>query len=307
MLNFSIGCKNSLSKKFFNFIFIAFAALIISCSSKPTKPGTGVVSPSGEYSASTPSYEEKKVYGIILGPGGYRTFAQAGFIKELGKENFPIHAIVGLEWGSMIGALYAVKGQPHDLDWKLFKLENRDLPKKSLLNFFSAQSSISVLDRFLQENFKGMDMSQTKIEFACSSMNRKTSHVKLFETGEMSETLKKCIAYPPLFRGQDNDWAAPSAGAKALAWLKSQGVNRVIYLDVLGETVPYKAENKQEEAWATMWSQAQTELKGLLPEVDWITLPVQEFSMTDFDKRRELVLRGERSAKQYSNALKESR
>ena len=298
MLNFFIGYRNK-------FLFVGFIILMSACASKTTKSGSPTAQ--ADKVENTQTTPEVRSYGIILGPGGYRTFAQAGFIKELGKENFPIQAIVGLEWGSMIGGLYAVKGQPHDLDWKLFKLESRDLPKKSLLNFFSDQSSISVLDRFLKENFKGMDISQTQIKYACPSMNRKTAQVKLYDMGEMSGTLKKCIAFPPLFRGQDSDWAAPGAGVRALTWLRAQGVTKVIYLDVLGDGVAYQPESRQEESWALMWSQAQAELKDLRGEVDWITLPVQEFSMTDFDKRRELVLRGERSAKQYSQSIKESR
>ena len=298
MLNFSIGYKNK-----FLFALCALLLLNASCVSRAKK--TGEQTTSAE--ATETDQSEVQSYGIILGPGGYRTFSQAGFIKELGKSNLPVKAIVGLEWGAMIGALYAVKGQPHDLDWKLFKLESRDLPNKSLFNFFSDRSSISILDRFLKENFKGMDVSQTQVKFACPSMNKKTAQLKLYDIGELSSTLKKCIAFPPLFRGEDNDWAAPSAGMKALTWLRTQGVTRVIYLDVLGETLPYQAENRQEESWTLMWTQAQASLKDLRGEVDWITLPVQEFAMTDFDKRRELVMRGEKSAKQYLQSLKESR
>lgn len=295
MLNFSTGYKIK--------FLIGAMVLVVGCQSKPTK--TTQASPTnGKVEQAPPAFETNRTYGLILGPGGYRSFAQAGFIKELGKQGFPIQAIVGLEWGSMIGALYAVKGQPHDLDWKLFKLESRDLPKKGLLNFFSEQSSINLLDRFLKENFKGMDISQTQVKFACTAMNRRNPQVKLYDIGEMSETLKKCVAFPPLFRAQGGDWAAPNAGLKALNWLRAQGVNRVIYLDVLGEESPYRSENSQEEAWGLLWSMSQASLKDLRGEVDWITLPVQEFSLTDFDKRRELVLRGERSAKQFLNSVK---
>ena len=295
MLNFSIGSSTK--------IFLVTAmALMIGCQSKPKKTvGTAA---NGKTEPSVSTFETNKIYGVILGPGGYRTFAQAGFIKELGKQGFPVQAIVGLEWGSMIGALYALKGQPHDLDWKLFKLESRDLPKKSLLNFFSEQSSINTLDRFLKENFKGMDISQTQLKFACTSMNKRNPQLKLYDMGEMSETLKKCVAFPPLFRAQGGDWAAPNAGMRALQWLKAQGVTRVIYLDVLGEESPYRNDNTQEDAWGLLWSMAQADLKDLRGEVDWITLPVQEFSLTDFDKRRELVLRGEKSAKQFLNSVK---
>lgn len=294
MLNFSIGYRGK--------FFLAVMMLVGGCTSKPTKTTSG--QQNSRVEATQPAFETNKTYGVILGPGGYRTFAQAGFIKELGKQGFPVQAIVGLEWGSMIGALYALKGQPHDLDWKLFKLESRDLPKKSLLNFFSEQASINLLDRFLKENFKGMDISQTQLKFACTSMNKRNPQLKIYDMGEMSETLKKCVAFPPLFRAQGGDWAAPNAGVKAFHWLKAQGVTRVIYLDVLGEESPYRTENNQEDAWGLLWSMAQADLKDLRGEVDWITLPVQEFALTDFDKRRELVLRGERSAKQFLNSVK---
>src|SRR5690348_12640780 len=71
----------------------------------------------------------KKV-GIILGPGGAKALAHAGVLKELQKARIPIQNVIGLEWGALIGGLFAQRGQAHEMEWKLIKLERQSLPTK---------------------------------------------------------------------------------------------------------------------------------------------------------------------------------
>lgn len=64
--------------------------LLASCSSVPLK-----------------KQAEEHRLALVLGGGGARGFAHVGVIRELEKEKIPIHLIVGVSVGSLVGALYA--------------------------------------------------------------------------------------------------------------------------------------------------------------------------------------------------------
>ena len=74
---------------------------------------------------STPLQKPELKVGVILGPGGVRSFAHTGVLRELLQE-IPIHSVVGIEWGALIGAMFATHGQVHKVEWELYKLEKND-------------------------------------------------------------------------------------------------------------------------------------------------------------------------------------
>jgi NTE family protein len=58
--------------------------------------------------------------GVILGPGGMKTFAHLGVLREMNRARIPVHAIVGLEWGAVMAGAFATQGQINDAEWKAF-------------------------------------------------------------------------------------------------------------------------------------------------------------------------------------------
>jgi hypothetical protein len=53
---------------------------------------------------------------LIFGPGGARSYGSIGFLQELQKYRVPIKAVGGVEWGSVVGAFYALKGSINDVE-----------------------------------------------------------------------------------------------------------------------------------------------------------------------------------------------
>src|ERR1700691_5199496 len=79
--------------------------------------------------APTPLKTETKKVAVILGPGGAKALAHVGVLAAFQQQRIPVQKVIGLEWGALVGALYASKGQVHDVEWKLYKMEQRSLPR----------------------------------------------------------------------------------------------------------------------------------------------------------------------------------
>ena len=58
--------------------------------------------------------------------------------------------VVGLEWGSLVGAFYAQSGLIHEVEWKLYKLEEKDVVGRSLF-------SSSIVPESVERSFVGRE------------------------------------------------------------------------------------------------------------------------------------------------------
>ena len=56
----------------------------------------------------------------------------------------PVDYVVGLEWGSLVAALYANEGSVHDLQWKIYKMNASVLPEKKFFWPLHLQVKISM-------------------------------------------------------------------------------------------------------------------------------------------------------------------
>ena len=75
---------------------------------KTPSPTTTTTTTTSTEDEKPPVRSEKKV-AIILGPGGVKTFAHTGVLQSLKKAGIPIDYVIGVEWGTLIAGLYAVK------------------------------------------------------------------------------------------------------------------------------------------------------------------------------------------------------
>jgi len=233
--------------------------------------------------------------GLILGPGGARTFAHVGVLRELSKQRIQPEHIVGLEWASLVGALYAQKGLVHDLEWKLYKLDPDDLVGR---NFFSNRlkpQQISILSSYMKTNLSTDRIESGKLGFSCPiySMTRGTKH--WVQSGGLNPILLRCMAFPPLYEPHGEWVADPFSLKEAVAHLKNKGVNLILFVDVLRGASPVSQEiSKSNPAASLLWAQLK---KSLMDEaqvrLEVISIDASQFSLSDFKKRQELVRLGE--------------
>ena len=113
--------------KLFITLFISF---IFSACAKPGLKSTEVshLSKSESYKKN----ERETAFGpnpiqlfpvvLVFGPAQARGFAYAGIIKGFTEEKIPIGAIVGADFGALIGAIYTHSETVHEFEWKVLKI-----------------------------------------------------------------------------------------------------------------------------------------------------------------------------------------
>jgi NTE family protein len=306
--------KNSLFTLFATSLFILSA-----CQTKPpvrrepsppvfTPPAPGQPVPPAIERPEPPTKEEPKRVAVILGPGGAKALAHVGVLKALQQQRIPIDKIVGLEWGALIGAMYAHKGQIHDVEWKLYKLEQQDVLRprsKSLFSRNEGSESIKVLDGFFQDTFGKDEISRGKVGFACPSRSVWTGVVAWQNKGPYREAMKRCVPFPPLFKIQGTFLAGVSQATEAVEQLVREGFNVIIAVNVLGSAVPVAQEALLDNLnHVILWQ----EIKRALAEwsrlnVELINVDTSAFPMVRFEAKKELIGLGEAAGQKAAGAL----
>lgn len=244
--------------------------------------------------------------GVILGPGGMRAFAHVGVLKEMARARLPIKAIVGLEWGAVIGGLFATQGQANDVEWKAFKLRENDIPGSGLLSKGIKPQRPTELSDFLTMAFSRQTIEQGRIEFACPSYNVRTERFGWYSKGSFKDILPRCVAYPPYYVDIDGWLAAPFAVEEAASYLRSRGANLIVYVNALagGEIFPIDLVSEQYADYV-LWSEARRQAaKGKLPGVNVIlNVNTADHGYVDYADRRQIMDAGVRAAHDLVNKL----
>ena len=239
--------------------------------------------------------------GLILGPGGMKAFAHIGALRELARARIPVHAVVGLEWGAVIGAFYAAQGQANDAEWKGFKLRDQDLPTEG--GFLSSKikaQSVGALGPFFDATFGTAVIENTKIDFACPAYWSRVDRFGWMSKGLMREAMRACLPYPPLLTDNSGVWAAPFAVDEAAAYLRSRGANLIVLVNVLGagEFFPAKLAQGEHAAENLLWSEIRREYVSAKPPTVHLVISVNTSGhpLTDLAGRRALLDKGAKAA-----------
>lgn len=162
--------------------------------------------------------------GIILGPGGGRTLAHVGVLKQLHEKKIPVRAVVGLEWGAVIGSIYGQKASHNEAEWQLSKIRDEK---------FRDQTDIREALKPLSAYLQGARAETSKLPFACPSLNLKKSQVFMLARGRLDQLLPYCASYPPVTSPYDSSISANRDITGAAEYLRSKGVNYILFVNVL--------------------------------------------------------------------------
>lgn len=247
---------------------------------------------------------DKKV-ALILGPGGFKAFAHAGVIKELRKANIPINAVMGIEWGALVGALYAQRGQIHEAEWKLYKLEKLDLNSTGIFSRKRQSKSIKDLEGFLNENLENKDVAQMSVPFSCPSLSLGKGTLTLQKAGPLSAVVQKCLPLPPLLTPTGDDIAGALSLPDMIGQLKSDGYNVIIFVNVLGDGNLFdKSDTESDYATVVLWDEVRRQIWQARSMVtDEIDVTTRGIALGDFESRKILVTAGEAAGEHAARAL----
>lgn len=249
-------------------------------------------SPSTPENAGTtmPEPHQRIRLGVILGPGGAKTFAEVGFLKELQSRRIPVHAIVGLEWGSLVAASYAAKASAHESEWQLSKLKDdgSDWLGKN-------QSKVQDLIEPLKTYLSSYKAEALKVPFSCPSFNLKKSQVYMMTRGRLDQLLPYCLPYPPYFTTYERNIAGPREIQQAVDYLRRQGANYIVLVNVLSGLNQNEPIN---------WLELAYDMKRKWPGVhDRLDIVIRNKSISDFKSRQELIQLGSEQSAKFADKL----
>jgi NTE family protein len=254
-----------------------------------------------------PTREEPKKVALIHGPGGEKAMAHLGVLRAFQQQRIPIAKVVGLEWGALIGGLFAAKGQVHDVEWKLYKMEQKNLPRPKS-GFFTkrpGENSIRIMDEYLQEVFGNEDLGGDKIPFSCPSRSVWSGVINWQNRGLAREAMKRCMPYPPLFKVQGTFIAGASAASEAVELLRAEGYNVIILVNVLGSALPVGQDSLLENLnYVILWQEIKraTAEAGRL-NVEVVNVDTSSASMVQFESKKDLINLGEAAGMKAAGSL----
>lgn len=80
-------------------------------------------------------------FGFIFSGGGAKAWGHVGFLKELQKLKWPVHAVAGFEWGAVVAAIYAQNLSANEVEWELSKLKEFNKSDSFLKAVFEKKST----------------------------------------------------------------------------------------------------------------------------------------------------------------------
>lgn len=258
-----------------------------------------------EMPAPKPQKKSSPRLGIILSGGGARTFAHAGVLKILESEKIPVHAIVGLEWASLMAGIYAQDGSVHNLEWKLYKLRDKDLPGQSLLSKAFSKDNVSTMNEYLNTVFQSTRIEKAKLPFSCPSISTDSGSVVWLARGSFKSTIESCLPYPPLFASKGNRFGEPMGLEQAAQWLRREGAEVVVFIDVLSEGDLWKASNlPEDESSRLLWWEVRRQYRSGAKGIDEIIrVPLSRYGIGEFTKRKAIAEAGQGSGRELSRKL----
>lgn len=242
--------------------------------------------------------------GVILGPGGLKTFAHVGVLREFARARVPIHAITGLEWGAMMASFYAEKGLANDVDWKAFRMKDSDLSTGGVLRNGRVRS-MADFDSYLSIALPSGSLDKDKVPFGCPTVVKR-DRLQFLSKGVTKDVVSRCLPFPPLLGPFGDNMAAVDAIEESAAWLRSQGANLIILVNVLGAGEPL-SNGKLEDQYGTsvLWTEVRRKLmKVRAPVVNWIvSVNTVGKAVDDLGSRRANVELGAKAATDLTTKL----
>lgn len=251
-------------------------------------------------SAQTPA----KHVAVILGPGGAKAMAEVGVLQAMQQQRFPVEKVIGLEWGALIGGLFANKGQINDVEWKLYKMEQAHLPRPK--GFFKrSDPTVHVMDDFLADAFGKVTFDETKVKFECPARSIWTGTVVWQNRGSLKDGIKHCLAYPPVFHMQGGFIAGASQAREAVEKLAKEGYNVIILVNVLGSAMPVGRDSLLDNLnYVILWQ----EVKRAIAEasrfnVETINVDTSAYPILHFSAQKDLIQLGESTGRRAVSGL----
>jgi NTE family protein len=243
---------------------------------------------------------------VVLGAGAAKGFAHIGVLKVLEAQKIPIHMIVGTSAGSFVGSLYAYGRDAYKLQTLSLGIEKDDVVDLMLPDngFIRGEK----LESYINRQLKGTVIEKLAIPFYAVATDVQNGREMVFGSGNTGRAVRASCSVPGVFKpiaisGRtyvDGGVVSPLAVDVA----RRYGADVVIAVDIasaIGGTAPESTLDTILQSIDIMYakiSAVQT------VRADVVIKPrVGHIGASDFSKRHEAVLEGEKAARDALPAI----
>ncbi|MDH4028981.1 MAG: patatin-like phospholipase family protein, partial [Nitrospirota bacterium] len=245
---------------------------------------------------------------VVLGAGAARGFAHIGVLKILETNNIPVHMVVGTSAGSLVGSMYAYGYGAYQIQSMALMIERGDIIDLTVPDngFVKGER----LEAFMNKKFRNTPLEKFKTPFYAVATNIQNGQEAVFTQGSAGRAVRASCSIPGVFMPMkigdsmyvDGGVVSPVAVDAA----RRYGADVVIAVDIsadLDQTQPSGTIDTILQAVNIMYSRLSEKQIG---RADVVIRPrVGQFGSSDFDRRHEAVLEGEKAALEALPAIKE--
>ncbi len=240
---------------------------------------------------------------LILGPGQARAFAHAGVIQALVDDGIPIGALVGTEYGALIGAVYGLSETDGRFQWSLLKLDASTLSSSGgwIGSLLKRKQNHNRLRTALKDLFGVRGLKDARTPVRVWAKNTSTGAGLL--VGEAGAAEAVCAAAS--LSGIHETLEVSGVGAIEAELDRPFPIREtreafpgmaVVIVDVLGE--PSGIQEDDSEGIGKTLRKAAEAAKAETLEADLVIRPeISDIRLSDFGKRGEAIFRGKKEAR----------
>lgn len=243
---------------------------------------------------------------VVLGAGASRGFAHIGVLKVLESHKIPIHMVVGTSVGSFVGSLYAYGYNPYDLQTIAFAIQKDDIADYIIPDngFIKGEK----LEDLVNHKVKYATIEKFKIPFYAVATNIKTGEEMVFGRGNTGRAVRASCSIPGIFKSVVIGGKAYVDGGVvspvAIDVARRYGADIVIAVDIsssLSSAAPAGTFETIMQSIDIMYNKmAVIQLKN----ADVVIKPkVGNIGSSDFTKRHEAIMEGEKAAAEAMPAI----
>ncbi|HVP81019.1 MAG TPA: patatin-like phospholipase family protein [Thermodesulfobacteriota bacterium] len=236
---------------------------------------------------------------VVLGAGSSKGFAHIGVLKVLEANKVPIHMIIGTSVGSAVGSLYAYGYNAFELQKLSFSIEKGDIVDLIIPDngFIKGEK----LEEFINRTLNHTPMEKLKIPFYAVTTDVQTGQEVVFGRGNTGQAVRASCSIPGVFRPVkigdrmyvDGGVVSPVAVDAA----RRLGADVIIAVDISKEGDRAKPEGTIETIFQSLNIMYSKLASIQINQADVVIRPkVGYISSSDFSKRHEAILEGEKAA-----------